>query len=154
MNHRIVLRRTLSLFLGAIMSSGMGTSFAFDIGNMMNPSKWMGGGRDRDRYDDGPWGGPGYGYGGPGYGYGGPGYGYGGPGYGYGGPGYGYGGPGYGYGGPGYGYGGPGYGYAAPGAYGAPAGQGVPPAPVGEAKQRELDALRERIRVLEGGEVH
>jgi hypothetical protein len=52
---------------------------AFDMGNMMNPSKWMGGNKDKDRYDDyGP--GPGYGYGpGPGYGYGGgPGYGYGG----------------------------------------------------------------------------
>lgn len=87
-----------------------GTAFPFDMGNMMNPSKWMGGDKDKDRYDDYGWGGP-YGYG-PGYGYGGwPGYGYGGyPGYGYGGyPGYGYGGyPGY----PGgYGYGGvPGYG--------------------------------------------
>ena len=48
---------------------------AFDMGNMMNPSKWMGGGNnDRDRYDD-YYDGPGYGYGGPGYGYGGLGYG-------------------------------------------------------------------------------
>ena len=52
---------------------------AFDMGKMMNPSKWMGGNKDRDRYDD-YYGGPGYGYpGGPpgyGYGYGGaPGYG-------------------------------------------------------------------------------
>ena len=47
---------------------------AFDMGNMMNPSKWVGGNKDRDRYDDdyydyGPP--PGYGYGGygvPGYG--------------------------------------------------------------------------------------
>jgi len=66
---------------------------SFNFGDMMNPSRWMGG--NRDRYDD-------YGY--RGYGY----------------PGYGYGGyPGYGYGGgyPGYGYGGyPGYGY--PGGYG------------------------------------
>jgi len=92
---------------------------AFDFGDMMNPSKWMGG-RNNDRYSDyGP--GPGYGYGGPGYGYGGPGYGYGGPGYGYGGPGYGYGGPGYGYGG----YGGPGYGYGGPG-YGSPGGNVAP----------------------------
>jgi hypothetical protein len=53
---------------------------AFDMGNMMNPSKWMGGNKDRDRYDD-DYRGPGYGYGGPGYGYGGPGYGYGAPGY-------------------------------------------------------------------------
>ncbi|HYQ73489.1 MAG TPA: hypothetical protein VET88_16385, partial [Gammaproteobacteria bacterium] len=53
---------------------------AFDMGNMMNPSKWVGGNKDRDRYDDdyydyGPP--PGYGYGG----YGAPGYGYGAPGY-------------------------------------------------------------------------
>jgi hypothetical protein len=109
---------------------------AFDMGNMMNPSKWMGGGdNDRDRYDD-YYGGPGYGYGGPGYGYGGPGYGYGG----YGGaPGYGYGGaPGYGYGGtPGYGYGG--YG-GAPG-YGA-AGTG--------SREAEIQQLKDRLRQLEG----
>ena len=60
---------------------------AMDMGNMMNPSKWMGGNNDNDRYDD-YGGGPGYGYGGPGYG-GAPGYGYGGdPSYG-GAPGYG-----------------------------------------------------------------
>jgi hypothetical protein len=94
---------------------------AFDMGNMMNPSKWVGGDKDRDRYDDdyydyGPP--PGYGgYGMPGYGgYGAPGYG------GYGMPGYGgYGAPGYG----GYG-GGPGYGgYGAPVYGGGPASQGL-----------------------------
>ena len=54
---------------------------AINFGDMMNPSRWMGGGKNRDRYDDyyddygpyggpwggGPWGGP-YGggpYGGP-----------------------------------------------------------------------------------------
>ena len=42
---------------------------AMDFGNMMNPSKWVGGGNN-DRYSD-YGGGPGYG--GPGYGYGGPG---------------------------------------------------------------------------------
>jgi hypothetical protein len=80
---------------------------AFDMGNMMNPSKWMNKDKDRDRYYDddyydyGPP--PGYGYGAPGYGgYGAPGYG------GYGAPGYG----GYG-GGP---YQGQGYDYATPGA--------------------------------------
>jgi len=75
---------------------------AFDMGNMMNPSKWVDSNRDDDDYDR-----RGYGYGGPGGGY----------------PGYGYGGPGWG-GYPGYGYGAPGYGY--PG-YGAGASQGNPP---------------------------
>lgn len=99
------------------------------MSDMMNPSKWMGGG-DKDE-EPGYGGGPGYGPrpGGPGYGQG-----YGGPGYGpgYGGPGQG--GPGYGgpaYGGPGYGQGYPqpappsgGPGYSAPPsgpAYGGPA---------------------------------
>jgi len=98
-----------SVFLAVSLLLSMPAQ-AFDMGNMMNPSKWMGG-KDRDRYDDdyydddyyGPQ--PGYGYGG----YGAPGYG------GYGLPGYGggYGSPGYGgYGLPGYGggYGLPGYG--------------------------------------------
>jgi hypothetical protein len=114
-----------------------GSGYGFDMGNMMNPSKWMGGNKDGDRdYYDGP----GYGYpGGPGYGYpGGPGYGYGGvPGYGYGGvPGYGYGGaPDYGYGGvPGYGYGG-GPGSTVPGT---------------ESRDAEIRRLRERLRQLEG----
>ncbi len=86
----------LILLAGFLFAEGAN---AFDFGDMMNPSKWMGGGKNRHR-DEGPWGGPGYGgyYGGPppaGYGYGyrpyGPGYGYGGapvPGYGYGAPGY------------------------------------------------------------------
>ena len=109
MSDQMTLRRTTTLILGLALVTGGEAAFAFDFGNMMNPSKWVGGGRDRD-YDDGPWGRPGYGYGGPGYGYGGPGYGYGGPGYGYGGPGYGYGAPGYGYGAPRYGYDDPGQG--------------------------------------------
>jgi len=123
------------------------TAYAFDMGKMMNPSKWMGGNSDRDRYDDyydGPgYGGPGYGYGGPGYGYGGPGYGYGGPGYGYGGPGYGYGGPGYG--GQGYGYGAPGYGYGDPG-YGGTSAYGTSGSGSSEA---EIMRLKERLRDLE-----
>ena len=47
---------------------------AFNMGNMMNPSRWFGGNRGYDRYDDY---GPGYGGYGPGYGggYGYPGYG-------------------------------------------------------------------------------
>ena len=114
---------------------------AFDMGKMINPSKWMGGNKDRDRYDD-YYGGPGYGYPGgpPGYGYGGaPGYGP--PGYGYGGaPGYGP--PGYGYGGaPGYGAA-PAYGYGGAPTYGAPASGST---------QEELMQLKNRIRQIEGG---
>ena len=102
------------------------SAYAMDMGKMMNPSKWMGGNKDNDRYDDYR-GGPGYGYpGGP-------------PGYGYGGA------PGYGAG-PGYGYGGPGYG-SAPGYGGAPA-YGAPSTVSNEA---EVMRLKERIRQLEGG---
>ena len=82
--------KTLTLIAAAASVVGSLTyvpvAEAFGFGDMMNPSRWMGGkNRDRDRYDDyyddGPrgYGGPGYGYGGPGYGYGGPGYGYGAP---------------------------------------------------------------------------
>jgi hypothetical protein len=92
--------------IGLLLSS---TSHAFNFGNMMNPSKWMGNNRDDDYYDRRDYPGYGYGYGGPGWGY--PGYGYGGPGWGY--PGYGYGAPGWG-GYPGYGYGAPPYGTGAP----------------------------------------
>jgi hypothetical protein len=126
---------------------------AFDMGNMMNPSKWMGNNNDDDEYYDDYYGGPGYGYGGPGYG---PGYGYGGPGYG--GPGYGYGDPGYGYGGPGYGYGGPGYGgdpaYGGAPAYGVTPGYGSAPgysAQGAEPREAEIRRLKERLRQLEGG---
>ena len=113
------------------------SAYAMDLGKMMNPSKWMGGNKDNDRYDDYR-GGPGYGYPGgyPGYGYGGaPGYG---PGYGYGGaPGY---GPGYGYGGaPGYG---PGTGYGGAPAYGAQESG---------SDEAELMRLQERVRQLERG---
>ena len=101
------------------------SAYAMDMGKMMNPSKWMGGNKDNDRYDDYR-GGPGYGYpGGP------PGYGYGGA------PGY---GPGYGYGGaPGYG---PGYGYGGAPAYGAQESG---------SNQAEIMRLQERVRQLESG---
>ena len=125
---------------GMLLAAGFlftSSANAFNMGKMMNPSKWMKGGGNDD-YDDDRYGGPGYGYGGPGYGYGGPGYGYGGPGYGYGGPGYGggYGAPGYG------GYGAPGYGGAP--AYNAPQTGSSPDA-------GEISRLKERIRVLEEG---
>ena len=102
-----------SIFLASSLTLAM-PAHAFDMGNMMNPSKWVGGDKDRDRYDDdyydyGPP--PGYGYGGPGYGYGAPGYG------GYGAPGYGgYGMPGYGGYGAGPNQGLQAYDYATPGA--------------------------------------
>jgi hypothetical protein len=149
------MKTRMTIFRVTLVTAGLlfaNTSFAFDMGNVMNPSKWMGGNSNRDRYDD--YGG-GYGYpGGPGYGYGGgPGYGYGAPAYG-GAPGYGYGGaPGYGYGGaPGYGYGGaPGYG-AVPGGTGVPAYGGAPGygAPAANANAtEEIERLQERIRMLE-----
>ncbi|MEZ5542748.1 MAG: hypothetical protein R3F42_11980 [Pseudomonadota bacterium] len=154
---RITTLRNCGLVAASLLLAG--TAQAFDFGNMMNPSKWMGGKDKNDRYYDDY--GPGYGYpGGYGPGYGGPGLEYG-PGYGYGEPGYGpgYGGPGYGapgYGGPGYGapaYGNdPGYGwsygpdYSAP-AGGAPAYSAPPPADTGNAE--EIKRLKERIRKLE-----
>ncbi len=109
--------------------------YAIDMGNMMNPSKWMGGNKNKDRYDDDYYrGGP------PGYGYGGA------PGYGYGGA------PGYGYGNaPDYGYG------AAPGyapSYGGAPGYGGAPAystPGTGSNDAEIMRLRERIRQLESG---
>jgi hypothetical protein len=91
------MRTKAILTLAAAAALGIGAlapvaSPAKGMGDMMNPSKWFGGGRDDDYYRGGPgWGYPGgYGYGYPGYGY--PGYGWGGvPPYGWGGyPGYGY----------------------------------------------------------------
>ena len=120
-------------------------AFAFNFGNMMNPSKWMD--NDDDYYDDEYYGGPGP-YGPP-------------PGY-YGGPGFapGYGAPGYGapgYGAPGYGA--PGYG----GGYAAPAAPSAPPQGYGpdhnlpdthssyeyNRDKEEIARLKERIRKLE-----
>ena len=96
----------VALGIGSLLLAA--SAQAMDFGNMMNPSKWMGGGNnDRNsHYGGGP------GYGGPVYGYGGGPGGYGGGPAGYGG------GPGYGYGGGPAGYGGgPGYGYGGPGGY-------------------------------------
>lgn len=143
-------RKTITTFTILAAAASIASSLtytpvaqAFGFGDMMNPSKWMGG-RNRDRYDedyyDGPYGGPGWG--GPGYGFGGPGYGYGGPGY------------GYGYGAPGYG----GYGYGAP-AVAAP----VAPAPAAPAaapaqsssrssSASEIEALKRRIDELEASQ--
>lgn len=145
------MQNKITTYSGIIIAVGLlfaNAGYAFDMGNVMNPSKWMGGNNNRDRYDDDRgYGGPGYGgpgYGGPGYGYGGPGYG--GPGSYYGGaPGYSYGAPGYG-GAPAYG-GAPGYGYeVAPGYGGAPA---YGAAPAGADSAEQIERLQERIRVLE-----
>lgn len=142
------LSKTLTILAAASVVAGalsyVPVAQAFGFGDMMNPSKWMGG-KNRDRYDDdyydGPYGG-GPGYGGPGYGYGGPGYGYGGPGYGYGGP---------GYGAPGYGYGAPGYGYGAPAVAPAPAAAPAA-APARSSSASEIEALKRRIDELESSQ--
>ena len=121
--------KIIRIFIVAVSLLLASSVSAFDIGNIMNPSKWMGGNNDRDRYDD-YYDRRDYGYGGPGYGYGGA-------------PGYGGGSPGYGYGGaPGYGGGSPGYGYGDAPAYGAPKT---------ESNEAEIMRLKERIRQLEGG---
>ena len=145
-----------SIFLASSLLLAMPAQ-AFDMGDMMNPSKWVGKDKKRDRYDDdyydyydyGPP--PGLGYGAPGYGgYGAPGYG------GYGAPGYGgYGAPGYGgYGAPGYGgsYTGPSYGgnYTGPSdpsrAGGGQSGYGPG---ITTDDQMEIQRLKDRIRKLE-----
>ena len=167
-----ILRRSLVAVLGAVVVGVATPSIALNFGDMMNPSRWMGGGRNQDYGYDG---GPGYGYGAPGFGpgFGGPpGYGgYGIPGgYGSGYPG-GYGRPGYGgypggYGNSEYADGGfPGdYGRTAQEASGAPSPRSAPPAtmtmPVygtspgdDASEQAELQRLRQRVRMLEGGGV-
>ena len=119
------------------------SAYAFNFGNMMNPSKW-GNDNDDDYYEDDYYGGPGP-YGPP------PGY-YGAPGYGV--PGYGA--PGYGapgYGAPGYGAPGYGGGYAAPNpvqSYGPD--HNLPDTHSGYEYNRdkeEISRLKERIRKLE-----
>ncbi len=75
------LKKLSSLTAAAVVGLGalltMEQAMAFNFGDMMNPSRWFGGDRDRyyDRYYGGGYG-P-YGYGGPYGGWGGP-YGYGG----------------------------------------------------------------------------
>ena len=153
------MRNKAIKFSTAIVASGLllaGTAHAMDMGNMMNPSKWMGGNKNSDRYDD--YGGPG-GYGGGPGGYGGGPGGYGGaPGYGGGPGGYG-GGPG-GYGGaPGYGGGPGGYG-GGPGGYGGAPGYGggsgyggapgyIAPASGTASDAAEIEQLKARIKKLE-----
>ncbi|RDH83413.1 MAG: hypothetical protein DIZ77_04730 [endosymbiont of Seepiophila jonesi] len=71
------------LAIGSSSLTIVPSAHAFNMGNMMNPSKWMNN-NNRDRYydDDYYYDRGRYGYGGPYGGYGGyPGYGYGAPGY-------------------------------------------------------------------------
>ena len=129
MTYEKTVKWLMVVVASAALLSGAGNTYAFNFGNMMNPSKWMpGGGNKRYDYYDDYRGGPGYGYGAPGYGYGAPGYGYGTPGYGYGAPGYGYGAPG----------------YTTPG-YSAPA---LNP-PASTSQNAEIKELKQRIKELE-----
>jgi hypothetical protein len=62
------LKRFISISLVYLGLAFTNAAHAFDMGNMMNPSKWMGGNKDNDRDDD-YYDESGYGYGGaPGYG--------------------------------------------------------------------------------------
>ena len=134
-NQKIKLR----VFIVAASLLLANSAYAFNIGNIMNPSKWMGGNKNNDRYGD-------Y-YGGPGYGGGYPGYGGGYPSYGGGYPSYGGGYPSYGGGYPGYGGNYPSYGGNYPGYGGTPAYS----APGTGPNEAEIMRLKERIRQLEGG---
>ena len=63
-------RKKILLF--AVLIAGVNAAQAFDMGDMMDPGEWFGGGNDRDYYDRGYYGGgygP-YGWGGGPYGYG------------------------------------------------------------------------------------
>ena len=116
MKNHIAKYRGIYVMIGLLLAN---TAHAFDMGNMMNPSKWMGSNKDDD-YDR-----RGYGYGGPGWGY---------PGYGYGWGGY----PGYG------GWGGyPGYGWGYP-AYTAPVAPTAPGYTSGSWSSWEAARLRNR----------
>jgi hypothetical protein len=130
----------LLIALGALGVVGATTVYApiaqaFNFGDMMNPGRWMGGGRDDDwdDYGPGPYGGGPYGGGPWGPGYGGPG------------------GP---YGPGAYGPGPYGAGpYGAPGYGGAPAAAPAAPAPKestsSNTKSAEIEALKRRIDELE-----
>ncbi len=141
-------RTTKVIFLLAMTMATVDVAQAFGFGNMMNPSRWMGGDRDRD---DDYYGAAPYGYGYPG-GYAAPGYAP--PGYvqpGYAAPGY-----GYGYGAPVY----PAPVIAAPAPAAVPAPVVAAPAPAAKAAaakpppvltadEAEIARLQKRIRELE-----
>jgi hypothetical protein len=75
----LISMQAIVVIFSTAMFTGTGIAYAFDICNMMNPSKLRGDYRDRDNYYGGPGVDSDYGYRGRGYGYGSPGYGYGGP---------------------------------------------------------------------------
>jgi hypothetical protein len=137
-NKSIKTLSAISLTALAAMMVYAPVSHAFNFGNMMNPSRWMGG--DRDRYDD-------YGYDGyPGGPYGAPGFGY--P---YGGYAPGYGAPGYAA--PGYGAPMPGYAPAYPSApAAAPGAMPAPAAGTAPVDSAEVQALKRRVEELEAAQ--
>ena len=71
MINETILRQVGILIFGAATVTGAGIGHASDMGNMMNPSGWMGGNRDYGNCYGGPASGPGYGDGVPAYRYGG-----------------------------------------------------------------------------------
>ena len=74
-----------TIFVSAVLATGVNVAQAFDMGDMMDPGEWFGN-NDRDYYDRGYYRGYGpYGWGGGPYGWGGGPYGWGGGPYGYGG---------------------------------------------------------------------
>jgi len=75
----VILKQAIVVIFSTAMFTGTGITYAFDMCNMMNPSKLRGDYKDRDNYYRGPGVDSDYGYKGHSYGYGSPGYGYGGP---------------------------------------------------------------------------
>lgn len=126
----ITLSALMTIGLSSMTMTSVSEAGGFGpMNNMMNPSKWFGGNKNR-RYDDDYYdGGPGYGYPPPGYGYGAPG----------------------GYGGYPGGYGAPGYGAPVQPGYAAPAAPAAPAASDTGSADR-IKELEDRIRQLESSQ--
>ena len=69
MINEVILKRAIIVVFGTSMFTGNGIAYAFDMCNIMNPSKWRGDYRDRDDYYGDPRVDSGYGYRSRGYGY-------------------------------------------------------------------------------------